>query len=118
MRMNTLRRRKMRLPACFRRADGAKLIARCVALSGLVLWYMNAAAQERLDLEGSRVTGNREAPKAFNILPWKGETAAELEGLKVDMLLEQELEPIDRESFRRQLELYQIEHTARAVATP
>ena len=59
-------------------------------------------AKDRLDLESSQITGNRELPKVLYIVPWRSAELGDLVGRPVNSLLDEVLEPIDRDVFRRQ----------------
>jgi hypothetical protein len=59
-------------------------------------------AKDRLDLEASQITGNRELPKVLYIVPWRGAELGDLVGRPVNSLLDEVLEPVDRDVFRRQ----------------
>ena len=59
-------------------------------------------AKDRLDLEASQITGNRELPKVLYIVPWRSAELGDLVGRPVNSLLDEVLEPVDRDVFRRQ----------------
>jgi hypothetical protein len=59
-------------------------------------------ARDRLDLESTQITGNRELPKVLYIVPWRGAELGDLVGRPVNSLLDEVLEPVDRDVFRRQ----------------
>jgi hypothetical protein len=59
-------------------------------------------AKDRLDLESSQITGNRELPKVLYIVPWRRAELGDLVGRPVNSLLDEVLEPVDRDVFRRQ----------------
>jgi hypothetical protein len=59
-------------------------------------------AQDRLDLESTQITGNRELPKVLYIVPWRNAELGDLVGRPVNSLLDEVLEPVDRDVFRRQ----------------
>ena len=59
-------------------------------------------AKDRLDLESSQITGNRELPKVLYIVPWRSAQMGDLVGRPVNSLLDEVLEPVDRDVFRRQ----------------
>jgi hypothetical protein len=59
-------------------------------------------AKDRLDLDASQITGNRELPKVLYIVPWRSAELGDLVGRPVNSLLDEVLEPIDRDVFRRQ----------------
>jgi hypothetical protein len=59
-------------------------------------------ARDRLDLESTQITGNRELPKVLYIVPWRSAEMGDLVGRPVNSLLDEVLEPVDRDVFRRQ----------------
>jgi hypothetical protein len=59
-------------------------------------------AKDRLDLDSSHITGNRELPKVLYIVPWRSAELGDLVGRPVNSLLDEVLEPVDRDVFRRQ----------------
>jgi len=57
-------------------------------------------------LSGMSIVGDHEAPKSLVIVPWKSsELAARLD---VSKLLDDGIQPVDKEVFMRELEYYQI----------
>jgi len=82
-------------------------------LSGL-LWLATCAhAADRLDLEGTTITGSQELPKALNIVPWKPAEAGELAARPMNSLVDEILAPIDRDVFLRELEYYEAVHSSK-----
>jgi hypothetical protein len=59
-------------------------------------------AKDRLELDASQITGNRELPKVLYIVPWRSAEMGDLVGRPVNSLLDEVLEPVDRDVFRRQ----------------
>ena len=59
-------------------------------------------AKDRLELDASQITGNRELPKVLYIVPWRSAELGDLVGRPVNSLLDEVLEPVDRDVFRRQ----------------
>jgi hypothetical protein len=59
-------------------------------------------AKDRLDLESTQITGSQELPKVLYIVPWRGAELGDLVGRPVNSLLDEVLEPVDRDVFRRQ----------------
>jgi hypothetical protein len=59
-------------------------------------------AKDRLDLDATQITGNRELPKVLYIVPWRNAELGDLVGRPVNSLLDEVLEPVDRDVFRRQ----------------
>lgn len=81
-----------------------------------------AHAQDRADLEGTKIIGNRELPKVLYIVPWKKPLQGELSGKPPASVLDEALAPVDRDVFRRQVSYdaqmreYQIQAAAKAAA--
>jgi len=61
---------------------------------------------DRIELESSAVTGNRELPKVLYIVPWKKADMGDLIGRPANSLIDEVLAPVDRDVFKRQLEYY------------
>ncbi len=59
-------------------------------------------AMDRVDLDSSQITGNRELPRVLYIVPWRAPAAGELEGRPVNSLLNELTRPVDRDVFRRE----------------
>jgi len=59
-------------------------------------------AMDRVNLDASQITGNRELPRVLYIVPWRAPAAGELEGRPVNSLLYELTQPVDREVFRRE----------------
>lgn len=66
-----------------------------------------AAATDRLTLEATTVTGNRELPKVLYIVPWKKADIGNLPGQPFNTLLDETLTPVDRDVFRREVDYYE-----------
>lgn len=62
--------------------------------------------QQQLELDGSAIIGNEESPIGLDIVPWRSEKIEAPEA-GVPRLVDDSLEPIDPEVFRRELDLYQ-----------
>jgi hypothetical protein len=58
---------------------------------------------DRLDLDTTIVTGNRELPKVLYIVPWKKADLGELPAQPFNTLLDEVLTPVDRDVFRREV---------------
>jgi hypothetical protein len=61
------------------------------------------AAIDRLQLETTAVTGNRELPKVMSIVPWKPPEPPAGPERPMGSLIEEILEPLDRDEFRREI---------------
>ena len=99
-----------------------KYLNHCICMSGwqsrfvaclLGLFWFSACAHaaDRLDLEGTTITGNQELPKALHIVPWKSPEAGDLAARPMNSLVDEILAPIDRDVFLRELEYYKAVHS-------
>lgn len=61
---------------------------------------------DRLDLDTTVVTGNRELPKVLYIVPWKKSDLGDLPAQPFNTLLDEALAPVDRDVFRREVTYY------------
>jgi hypothetical protein len=66
-----------------------------------------AKAEDRLDLDTTQITGNRELPKVLYIVPWKRPDLGDLSGRPPNTLVEEILAPIDRDVFQRENRYYE-----------
>ena len=67
--------------------------------------------RDRLDLDTTTITGNRELPKVMYAVPWKKAELGDLSGRPANSLLDEVLAPVDRDVFRRQLSYFsEIDH--------
>jgi hypothetical protein len=65
------------------------------------------SAQDRLELETTQITGNRELPRVLYVVPWKRPDLGDLAGRPANSLLDEVLAPVDRDVFRRQNRYYE-----------
>lgn len=91
----------------FMRTAAFVLLSAIVVAPGSGAW-----AEDEMQLEGATITGNRELPKVLYIVPWKGADLGELGIRPVNSVVDEALEPVDREVFRRQLQYYQVLHNS------
>lgn len=63
--------------------------------------------KDRLDLDTTVVTGNRELPKVLYIVPWKKADIGDLPAQPFNTLLDEVLTPVDRDVFRREVTYYE-----------
>jgi len=61
---------------------------------------------DRLQLDTTDITGNRELPKVLYIVPWKRSDLGDLVGKPVNSLLDEVLQPLDRDVFQRENRYY------------
>ena len=60
------------------------------------------AKPDQADLDRSQIIGNRELPKVMYVVPWKKPDLGDFAGRPAKSLLDELLEPVDRDVFRRQ----------------
>lgn len=65
-----------------------------------------AKGPDRVELETTDITGNRELPKVLYIVPWKRSDLGDLVGKPPNSLLDEVLQPIDRDVFLRENRYY------------
>jgi hypothetical protein len=59
------------------------------------------------EISGMSIVGNSEAPKSLTIVPWKGsDVGAEIR--LVSSLLDEGLQPVDREVFLREIAYFEL----------
>jgi hypothetical protein len=75
-------------------------------LCALSLTPTLAMSEDRLDMEGTTITGNRELPKVLYLVPWKRAQPGDFAGRPADSLVDEALAPVDRDVFRRELDYY------------
>ena len=66
-----------------------------------------AEGVDRLELDTTVVTGNRELPKVLYIVPWKKADLADLPAQPFNTLLDEVLTPVDRDVFRREVTYFE-----------
>jgi len=73
-----------------------------IALIGLLASSFTLYAEDRLDLEGTAIIGNRELPKILYIAPWQPPELSNLDAPR-STLLSEEIAPLDRDVYQREL---------------
>jgi hypothetical protein len=61
---------------------------------------------DRLELESTAITGNRELPKVMYVVPWKRADLGDLGGKPLNSLIDEVLTPVDREVFGREISYF------------
>lgn len=69
---------------------------------------LSSFAEDRINLEGISIIGNKELPKMLYIVPWKTSELPELNAPPIESLIDEALAPIDRDNFKRKIRYYQI----------
>lgn len=81
-----------------------------ILYSGMLLllaWVTQGHAEQRLDMEGAAIFGNKESPNVLYVVPWR--PAKRLTGMIPPEMntMEELLVPLDRDVFRRRVDWYQ-----------
>jgi hypothetical protein len=63
-------------------------------------------ASDRLELDPTQISGNRELPRVMYVVPWRRPDLGEFAGRPPNSLLDEALTPVDRDVFRRQNSYY------------
>ena len=74
-------------------------------------------AMDRLELDTTSITGNRELPKVLSIVPWKRSDLGDLIGKPVNSLLDEVLQPVDRDVFKRETRYFTALDASTAAAS-
>lgn len=78
----------------------------CLLMAPALVVAVEEQGTEAKELSGMSIVGNDEAPKSLYIVPWKSsEIGVET---SMDMLVDQDNVPIDRDVFKRQLDFYEV----------
>ncbi|GMQ86990.1 MAG: hypothetical protein BMS9Abin08_0188 [Gammaproteobacteria bacterium] len=86
-----------------------KLFAGLTATAILVA-SVCALAGEQMELDGMAVIGNSELPKALFIVPWKDPSVLLTPERPVNSLIDEALQPVDPDVFRRKLDYFDTVH--------
>lgn len=88
------------------------LIASCLLLAtGLAMAQDKGKGKkdepEAKEVSGMSIVGNNETPKSLTIVPWKSSEIGQETNFN-SSLLNQEMVPVDKSSFLRELEFYRL----------
>lgn len=67
----------------------------------------SAPVMDRLELDTTAVTGNRELPRVMSIVPWKAPEPPGGPDRPMGSLIEEVLAPLDRDEFRREVTYFE-----------
>jgi hypothetical protein len=82
-------------------------LIRIVATALLLLLSQSLTAEQRLDLEGTAIFGNKESPNILYVVPWRS-AKRQTNMMPPETGRRDELfAPLDRDVFRRQIDWYQ-----------
>ncbi|MCU7798440.1 MAG: hypothetical protein KZQ73_08635 [Candidatus Thiodiazotropha sp. (ex Semelilucina semeliformis)] len=76
-------------------------------LTLLLLITSTGVAEQRLDMEGAAIFGNKESPNVLYVVPWRA--AKRLTGMMPPEMntMDELMVPLDRDVFRRRVDWYQ-----------
>jgi len=75
-------------------------------------------AIDRLDLDTTQITGNKELPKVMYVVPWKHSDLGDLTGKPANSLVDEILQPVDRDVFNREERYYHTVAPQKSPPTP
>jgi hypothetical protein len=77
-----------------------------------------AHAIDRLQLDATSITGNRELPKVMSIVPWKAAEPPAGPDRPMGSLIDELLAPLDRDEFRREIAYHRDLSSQSAAVAP
>jgi hypothetical protein len=92
--------------ATSRPAKGAKRASNPSAGTATNSSGKGGKAEDHLTLDTTDITGNQELPKVLYIVPWKKSDLGDLLGRPANSLLDEVLQPVDRDVFKRENRYY------------
>jgi hypothetical protein len=92
-----------------------RLMLVCAAVMASATVY---AADAPIELEGTTIRGATELPKVLYIVPWKKADLGDVSIQPGDDIFNEELVPLDRDIFRRQVMFYDQLQKDSAAGTP
>ena len=73
---------------------------------------------DSMELNRTEITGNQELPKVLYIVPWKSVERFEMKPPGLTSIMDQQLQPIDRASFKRTINYHQAINTTATPVSP
>jgi len=61
----------------------------------------SSKSSDRIELDTTQISGNRELPKVMYVVPWRRADPGDFAGKPPNSLLDEALTPVDRDVFRR-----------------
>jgi len=68
----------------------------------------NGKSSDRIQLDTTQISGNRELPKVMYVVPWRRADPGDFSGRPPNSLLDEALTPVDRDVFKRQNRYYGV----------
>lgn len=79
----------------------------------LATTFSTSYAEDKLKMEGTAIIGNQELPKVLYIVPWKKSEVPDMNQPPLESLIDEALQPIDREVFQRQVNYHHALHDSK-----
>lgn len=89
-----------------------------LVIAALALVATAARAQDRAEIDQTKIIGNRELPKVLYIVPWKKPLPGQMSGKPATSVLDEVLAPVDRDVFRRQVQYHAQVEAAKTAPVP
>ena len=87
-------------------ATGTGTAAKAAAPAATAKPARTGKATDRIDLDTTQITGNKELPKVMYVVPWKRADLGDLTGKPANSLVDEVLQPVDRDVFNREERYY------------
>jgi predicted lipid-binding transport protein (Tim44 family) len=87
-------------------ASGTSTAAKAAVPAGAGKAAKTGKAMDRIDLDTTQITGNKELPKVMYVVPWKRADLGDLTGKPANSLVDEVLQPVDRDVFNREERYY------------
>jgi len=85
-----------------------KNIIQFILFSFLSIFGFCISAEESIDMDGLSIIGNKELPNVLYIVPWKSPELPNMTEPPLSTLINEALEPINRESVLRKEVYYKV----------
>jgi len=84
------------------------MIRKIMIFYSLIVFSSLVMAAEPIEMRGTNIKGSSELPKVLYIVPWKKAELGDILMQAGVSMFDDELAPIDRDVFRRQIQYYEI----------
>ena len=99
-------------------ATGTDTAAKAAAPAASGKSAKSGKASDRIDLDTTQITGNKELPKVMYVVPWKRADLGDLTGKPANSLVDEVLQPVDRDVFNREERYYHTVAAQKGVPEP
>lgn len=80
---------------------------RILFVLAMLFSHISVHAQDRLEMDGTSIIGNKELPKVLYIVPWKSPEPLALTAPEISSVMDEVAMPVNRSGFRRQIQYHQ-----------